>query len=109
MILLEFMTKQSNQTDPFVAIRESLQAREILVGLEKHGVGNDQLYYHWLGTIGLGPPHRDLNALLDRLEKEGFIATGQTDGFRVIKATLAGIEVAQSRVGVDWIARVEVR
>lgn len=109
MILLDSMTKQSNQTDPFVAIRESLQAREILVGLRKHGVGNDQLYYHWLGTIGLGPSHRDLNALLDRLEREGFIATGQTDGFRVIKATLAGIEVAESRVRVDWIARVEGR
>jgi len=37
------MTKQSNQTDPFIAIRESVQAREILVGFEKHGVGNDQL------------------------------------------------------------------
>lgn len=103
------MTKQSNQIDPFVAIRESLQAREILVGLEKHGAGNDQLYYHWLGTIGLGPSHRDLSALLDRLEKEGFIATEQIDSFRVIKATLAGIEVVQARVGVDWIARVEIR
>jgi hypothetical protein len=103
------MTKQSNQIDPFFAIRESLQAREILVGLEKHGVGNDELYYHWLGTIGLGPSYSDLNGLLDRLEKEGFIATEQSNGFRVIKATLAGIEIAQARVGVDWIARVEVR
>lgn len=72
-------------------------------------MGNDQLYYHWLGTIGLGPSHRDLSGLLDRLEKEGFIATEQTDGFRVIKVTLAGIEVAQGRVGVDWIARAEIR
>ncbi len=103
------MTKQSNQTDPFVAIRESLQAHEILVGLEKHGVGNDELYYHWLGTIGLGPSYRDLSALLDRLEKEGFIATEQTGGYRVIRGTQSGIEVAQARVGVDWIARVEVR
>lgn len=101
------MTNKSNQIDPFVAIRESLQAREILVGLERHGVGNDQLYYHWLGTIGLGPSYRDLSALLDRLEKEGFIATEQTDGFRVIKATLAGTEVAQARVAIDWIARIE--
>lgn len=103
------MTKQSNQPDPFLAIRQSLQAREILVGLEKHGMGNDELYYHWLGTIGLRPSYRDLSALLDRLEKEGFIATEQTDGYRVIKATQASIEVAQARVGVDWIARVEPR
>jgi len=102
------MTKQSNQPDPFVAIRQSLQAREILVGLEKHGMGNDELYYCWLGTIGLGPSHRDLSALLDRLEEEGFIVTEQVDGYRVIKATRDGIEIAQARMGVDWIARVEI-
>lgn len=103
------MTKQSNQPDPFLAIRQSLQAREILVALEQHGAGNDELYYQWLGKIGLGPSHRDLSALLDRLETEGFIATEQTDGYRVIKVTQAGIEVAQSRIRVDWIARVEPR
>lgn len=102
------MTKQSNQTDPYIAIRQSLQAREILVGLERHGTGNDELYYHWLGTMGLGPSHHELSALLDRLEKEGFITTEQTQGYCVIRATRSGIEVAQARVDVDWIARVEV-
>lgn len=103
------MTKQSNQPDPFLGIRQSLQAREILVTLEKHGAGNDELYYHWLGKIGLSPSHRDLSELLDRLEKEGFIATEQSDSYRVIKITQAGIEVAQSRIRIDWIARVEPR
>jgi DNA-binding PadR family transcriptional regulator len=77
--------------------------------LEKHGIGNDELYYRWLGAIGLGPSHRDLSALLDRLEKEGFIATEQTNGYRVIRVTQSGIEIAQARVGVDWIARLEAR
>lgn len=103
------MTKQSNQTDTFIAIRQPLQAREILVALERHGTGNDELFYHWLGKIGLGPSHRDLSALLDRLEMEGLIATERTDGYRVIKATQTGIEVAQARVANDWIARIEPR
>lgn len=101
------MSNPSNQPDPFLSIRQSLQAREVLVALEKHGPGNDQLYYHWLGTIGLGPSHRDLSELLDRLERGGFVATEQVENHRVIKATRAGIEVAQARVGVDWIARIE--
>ena len=33
------------------------------------------------GAISLGPSHRDLNALLDRLETEGFIMTEQNDGY----------------------------
>ncbi|WIW88021.1 hypothetical protein K3M67_13825 [Sphingobium sp. V4] len=106
-VLSGFMTKQANQPDPFVAIQQSLQAREILIGLEKHGTGNDELYYLWLGAIGLGPSHLDLSALLDRLETEGFITTEQTDGYRVIKATRAGLEIAHARSCVDWIARAE--
>lgn len=101
------MTKQANQPDPFAAIQQSLQAREILVGLEKYGTGNDKLYYLWLGAIGLGPSHLDLSALLDRLETAGFITTEQTEKYRVIKATRAGLEVAHARTNVDWIARVE--
>lgn len=103
------MTKQPNHPDCLVAIRLSLQAREVLVALEQHGAGNDDLYYHWLGKIGLGPSHRDLSELLDRLETEGFIATERAGGYRVVKATQTGIEVAQARIAVDWIARIEVR
>lgn len=103
------MSKQSNQPDPFLTIRHSLQAREILVVLEKHGcIGNDHLLYHWLGTLGIGPSHRDLDELLDRIEKEGLITTEKIEKLRVVKLTRTGIEVAQARTGIDWIARVEL-
>jgi hypothetical protein len=101
------MTKQANQPDPFAAIQQSLQAREILKGLEKYGTGNDELYYVWLGAIGLGLSHLHLSALLDRLETEGFITTEQIEVYRVVKATRAGLEVAQARSCVDWIARAD--
>jgi hypothetical protein len=101
------MTEQKNGLEPFVEIRRSLQARELLVVLERHGAGNDELFYHWLRTIGLGPSHRDLNELLDRLEAEGLIVTEPVEQVRVIKATSVGIEVAQARTGIDWIARVD--
>lgn len=103
------MTKQPNQPNPFLAIYQSLQAREILVALEKHGcMGNDQLFYHWLGTLGLGPSHRDLDDLLDKLEKEGLISSEKIEKFRVVRLTRAGIEIAQGRTGIDWIARVDL-
>lgn len=96
-----------NMPDTFFEIRRSLQAREILITLEKHGPGNDALFYAWLGTIGLGPSHRDLADLLDRLEADGFIVTEQFERHRVIKATRAGIEIAQARTQAEWIARVD--
>ncbi|WEK02159.1 MAG: hypothetical protein P0Y59_10920 [Candidatus Sphingomonas phytovorans] len=103
------MTKQKNALDAFAALRRSLQAREMLVALERHGVGNDEIFYHWLGRIGLGPSHRDLSDLLDQLEAEGFIETEQVDQHRVIKATRTGIEIAQARTQVEWIARSDPR
>lgn len=89
--------------DLFIELRRSFQAREILISLEKHGAGNDTLFYEWLGLIGLGPSHRDLADLLDRLEAEGFIVTERIERHRVVKATRAGIEIAQARAEVDWI------
>lgn len=99
--------RRRNIPDTFFEIRCSLQAREILVALEKYGPGNDALFYAWLGTIGLGPSHRDLADLLDRLEADGFIATEQVEQHGVIKATRVGIEIAQARTQADWIARVD--
>lgn len=96
-----------NIPDGFFEIRRSLQAREILVALEKHGLGNDAIFYGWLGVIGFGPSHRDNADLLDRLEADGFIVTERVEQYRVIKATRAGIEIAQSRSQADWIARVD--
>jgi DNA-binding MarR family transcriptional regulator len=96
-----------NMPDAFFEIRRSLQAREILVALEKHGPANDAIFYGWLGTIGLGPSHRDLTDLLDRLEADGFIVTERVEQYRVIKATRAGIEIAQARSQADWIARID--
>ncbi|WP_157221187.1 hypothetical protein [Flavisphingomonas formosensis] len=93
--------------DAFLDIRRSLQAREILVALEKHGPSNDAVFYQWLGTIGLGPSHRDLADLLDRLEVDGLIVTEQVDQYRVVRPSRAGIEIAQARVQSDWIARVD--
>lgn len=103
------MSKQPNQPDPFSTVRQSLQAREILVVLEKHGcMGNDQIFYHWLGTLGIGPSYPDLHELLDKMEKEGLITTEKVEKLRVVKLTRAGIDIALARTGVDWIARVEL-
>ena len=96
-----------NMPNAFLDIRRSFQAREILIALEKHGPGNDALFYAWLGTIGLGPSHRDLADLLDRLEADGFIGTERIEQHRVIKLTRAGVEIAQARIQADWIARTD--
>jgi hypothetical protein len=53
--------------------------------------------------LGLGPSHRDQSVLLDLLEKDGFITNEQAYDYRVIKATQSEIEVAEARVGVDWL------
>lgn len=97
-----------NMPDAFHDIRRSFQAREILVALEKHGPANDLLFYQWLGKLGLGPSHRDLADLLDRLEADGLVATEQVENYRVIKPTRAGLEIAQSRVQSGWIARMDL-
>jgi hypothetical protein len=96
-----------NMPDAFFNIRRSFQAREILIALEKHGSGNDALFYAWLGTIGLGPSLSDLAALLDQLEADGFIVTERIEQRRVIKPTRAGIEIAQARIQAEWIARAD--
>jgi hypothetical protein len=93
--------------DAFLEIRRSLQAREILVALERHRGGNDALFYKWLSVIGLGPSHSELADLLDQLEREGFIVTERIERHRVIRPTRAGTEIAQARTGVDWIARID--
>lgn len=98
---------RQNTPDAYLDIRRSLQAREILVALEEHGPSNDAIFYQWLGKIGLGPSHRDLADLLDRLEADGLIVTEQVDQFRVIKPSCAGIEIAKARAQSDWIARVD--
>ncbi len=98
---------RQNMPDTFLDIRRSLQAREILVALERHGPSNDAVFYQWLGKIGLSPSHRDLADLLDRLEADGFIVTEQVDQYRVIRPSRAGIEIAQARAHSDWIARMD--
>ncbi|MBX9663020.1 MULTISPECIES: hypothetical protein [Sphingomonadales] len=98
---------RQNTPKAYLDIRRSLQAREILVALEEHGPSNDALFYQWLGEIGLGPSHRDLADLLDRLEADGLVVTEQVGQFRVIRPLRAGIEIAKAHAQSDWIARVD--
>ena len=86
-------------------IRLALQARESLCILEQsNGTANDDLLSGWLSKIGLAVAHRDLAALLDRLEREGFVRTEDVEGRRVVHLTRDGLEIARDVVRCDWIA-----
>ena len=102
------MPKPSNYPDRLHAIRQSLQAREILQNLEAMGgSSNDAVFYHWLGDIGLGIARQCLSELLDRLERENLIATEKVAQYRVLRITHQGQEVATGLISIEWIARLE--
>jgi DNA-binding MarR family transcriptional regulator len=102
------MQSTSNQPAPFDAIRLSLQAREILERLDASGgIGNDDIFYRWLGTIGLAVASSHLAELLDRLEREAFISCEMVERIRVLRLTRRGQEVARGVEAVEWIAPPE--
>lgn len=74
-----------------------------MLGLSS-GVANADLLYRWLAKIGLGIAWRDLEALLDRLEREGFIVTETVETRRVATLTREGQEVASDITRCEWIA-----
>jgi DNA-binding MarR family transcriptional regulator len=102
------MQSPSNQPSQFNAIRLSLQAREILERLDASGgIGNDNVFYGWLGTIGLALASSHLADLLDRLEREALITCEMVERIRVLRLTRRGQEVARGVEAVEWIARPE--
>lgn len=104
------MQSPSNQPAPFDAIRLSLQAREILERLDASGgIGNDDVFYRWLGTIGLAVASSHLVDLLDRLEREALVTSEMVERIRVLRLTRRGQEVARGVEAVEWIAPPEPR
>lgn len=102
------MSNLSNRPDPLEAIRIAHQAREILRILNHERITNSQILSNWLGSIGLGISHHDLQNLLDRLEKEALIRSEKIDNFRVIHLLQLGGEIAFGIESLDWIARPEL-
>lgn len=102
------MSNLSNRPDHFETIRVSHQAREIVNILNHERSTNSQILSKWLGSIGLGISQRDLQDLLDRLEKEELVRTEKIDNFRVIHLRQLGGEIATGIETLDWIARPEL-
>jgi len=102
------MSNLSNRPEHFETIRVSHQAREILNILNHERSTNSQILSGWLGKIGLGISHRDLQNLLDRLEKEEMVRTDKIDNFRVVHLRQLGGEIASGTETLDWIARPEL-
>ncbi|WP_373491723.1 hypothetical protein [Parasphingorhabdus sp.] len=101
------MSNLSNRPDQFEAIRVAHQASEILRILNYGRSTNSQILRDWLGRIGLGISRRDLQDLLDRLEKEELVRTEEIDSFRVVHLRQLGGEIASGIESLDWIARPE--
>lgn len=106
--IIHRMRDRPNAIVPFDTIRISLQARAILDVLDANGAANSRLLGTWLGTIGLAASARELNDLLDRLEKDGLVRLEDVDAYRVVLLRRLGGEVASGREVVEWIARREL-
>lgn len=102
------MSNLSNRPDQFEAIRIAHQASGILRILNRERSTNSQILRDWLGSIGLGICHRDLQDLLDRLEQDGLVRTEKIDNFRVIHLRQLGGEIASGTETLDWIAKPEL-
>lgn len=99
------MSERPNSREALAELRQSLQAREILQTLDlSGGKTNDDLLYQWLAQIGLAIAGSDLQALLDRLEREGLVATEACETKRVVTLTREGREVGGDVTRIDWIA-----
>lgn len=70
-------------------------------------MGNDDIFYRWLSTIGLAVASRHLADLLDRLEREALVTSEMVERTRVLQLTRRGQEVVLGLETIEWIVSPE--
>ena len=70
-------------------------------------MGNNDIFYRWLSTIGLAISSDNPSDLFDRLEREALVTSEIVERTRVLRLTRRGQEVARGLEAIEWIAPPE--